>query len=159
MPLPNIALLHGCRILVIIEMKPEPVSIRPRRGKAHVRVQETPQPVSPWGKSAAIDLYNCAHDRLTDPKLLKQFVTEVIPLIGMEAHGPCYVDRFGEGDIEGLSAMQFIKTSSITVHLDEVGNRAFIDIFSCKDFDADKASAYAKEVFQAKEIKSTVLER
>lgn len=115
--------------------------------------------VKPWGKSVAIDLHGCAHERLIDPQLLKQFVADIIPLIDMEAHGPCYVDRFGEGDIEGLSGMQFIKTSTITVHLDEVGNRAFIDIFSCKDFDADKAETFAKEFFQAKMVKSTVLDR
>ena len=114
---------------------------------------------TPWGKSVAIDLHECEHDRLTSPELLKEFVQNVIPLIGMEAHGPCYVDRFGEGDIEGLSAMQFIKTSSIAVHLDEVGNRAFIDIFSCKDFDAAKAAAYSKEFFSARRVKPTVLER
>lgn len=77
----------------------------------------------PWGKSIAIDLYDCPHERLIDPALLKQFIAEVINVVNMEAHGPCYVDRFGEGDILGYSAMQFIKTSSITVHLDEVGNR------------------------------------
>lgn len=104
-------------------------------------------------------MHGCAHERLVDPELLKQFVTDVIPLIDMEAHGACYVDRFGEGDIEGLSAMQFIKTSSISVHLDEVGNRAFIDIFSCKDFDAASAEKFSKEFFRAKEVKSTVLER
>lgn len=108
---------------------------------------------------SAIDLHGCAHERLVDPELLKQFVANVIPLIDMEAHGPCYIDRFGEGDIEGLSAMQFIKTSSITVHLDEVGNRAFIDIFSCKDFDAAAAEKFSKEFFQVKEIKLTVSER
>lgn len=115
--------------------------------------------LKPWGKSIAIDLTDCEHSRLIDPELLKQFIGEIIPLIGMKAHGPCYVDRFGEGDIEGISAMQFIKTSSITVHLDEVGNRAFIDIFSCKDFDAEKAVKVAQEFFQAKQSKPTVLLR
>lgn len=112
-----------------------------------------------WGKSIAIDLHQCEHERLTDPSLLKQFVAEVIKVVDMEAHGPCYVDRFGGGDIEGLSAMQFIKTSSISVHLDEVGNRAFIDIFSCKDFDADKAAEFTKNFFRAGHIKVTTLVR
>ncbi len=112
-----------------------------------------------WGKSIAINLHGCEHDRLTDPDLLKQFVAEVIAAIKMEAHGPCYVDRFGEGDIEGYSAMQFIKTSSIAVHLDEVGNRAFIDIFSCKDFDAETAANFTQEFFKATSLTFTVLER
>lgn len=112
-----------------------------------------------WGKSVAIDLQGCTHERLVSPDLLKHFIAEVIELIGMEAHGPCYVDRFGDGDIEGISAMQFIKTSSITIHCDEVGNRAFVDIFSCKDFDAEKATTFATEFFGAARVKTTVLER
>jgi len=112
-----------------------------------------------WGKSAAISLGGCDHARLTDAELLKKFVAEVIAVVDMEAHGPCYVDRFGEGDIEGFSAMQFIKTSSITVHLDEVGNRAFIDIFSCKDFDEAAAEHFSKEFFRAQESSTVVIER
>lgn len=115
--------------------------------------------IKPWGKSIAIDLYNCAHERLIDPALLKEFVAEVIKIVGMEAHGQCYVDRFGDGEIEGYSAMQFIKTSSITVHLDEVGNRAFVDIFSCKDFEARPAEKYAKDFFRAKTSKVVELTR
>ena len=96
-----------------------------------------------------IDLYDCQHDRLVDPKLLQEFIAKVIPLIGMVAHGPSYIDRFGAGDIEGYSAMQFIETSSITVHLDEVGNRAFIDIFSCKEFEPRVAEEFSQTFFKA----------
>ena len=113
--------------------------------------------IKPWGKSVSIDLHECAHERLIDGELLKEFVLETIKLIGMVAHGPCHVERFGVGP--GLSAMQFIETSTITVHLDEVDNRAFIDVFSCKDFDASKAVGYAKEFFGAQSVKSTVLVR
>ena len=115
--------------------------------------------IKPWGKSVAIDLYGCAHERLTNPDLPKEFIAEVIKIVDMEAHGPCYIDRFGEGEIEGYSAMQFIKTSSITVHLDEVGNRAFIDIFSCKHFEAAPAEKYAKNFFGAKTSKVVELTR
>ncbi len=112
-----------------------------------------------WGKSVAVNLRDCAHDRLTNPEVLKSFVAEVIVVVGMKAYGPCYVDRFGEGDIEGLSAMQFIETSTITVHLDEVGNRAFIDLFSCQDFDAQRVEEFAKDFFKAQHSKSIVIER
>lgn len=115
--------------------------------------------IKPWGKSVSIDLHDCVNECLTNPDLLKEFIAEVIKIVGMEAHGPCYVDRFGEGEIEGYSAMQFIKTSAITVHLDEVGNRAFIDIFSCKHFEAAPAETYAKDFFGAKTSKVVQLAR
>jgi hypothetical protein len=39
--------------------------------------------------------------------------------------------------------MQFIETSSITVHADEFACRCFIDVFSCRAFDPDVAAAVA----------------
>lgn len=114
-----------------------------------------------WGKSAHIDLVDCNHDRLTSAEILEAFVKGVVSKIGMVAHGPCYIERFGteEDSLEGYSAMQFIETSSITVHLDEVGNRAYIDIFSCKDFDAQEAFEFCKQYFEAQSGKVTTLDR
>ena len=43
--------------------------------------------------------------------------------------------------------MQFIETSTITVHADEVENRCFVDIFSCRSFDPAAAAAVATEHF------------
>ena len=43
--------------------------------------------------------------------------------------------------------MQFIETSTITVHADEMGSRCFVDIFSCKAFDPTAAAAIATEHF------------
>lgn len=112
-----------------------------------------------WGTSAAIDLHGCAHDRLTDIALLRLFVEQLVQMLKMQPHGPCCVDRFGEGDLEGLSAMQFIKTSTITVHLDEVGNRAFIDIFSCGTFDPSVAEDFSRDFFHAQKSNVTVIAR
>jgi S-adenosylmethionine/arginine decarboxylase-like enzyme len=39
--------------------------------------------------------------------------------------------------------MQFIETSSITVHADEFSSRCFIDVFSCRQFDPELAAAIA----------------
>ena len=67
----------------------------------------------------------------------------LINAIGMRAHGPLALDRFGDGELEGWSAMQFIETSSITVHADEVCGRCFVDVFSCLLFDSAAAAAVA----------------
>ncbi len=65
----------------------------------------------------------------------------------MTAHGPLMLERFGEGDLEGWSAMQFIETSSITLHADEVSGRCFVNVFSCRPFDPGTAAAVAVEHF------------
>ena len=46
-------------------------------------------------------------------------------------------------ELEGWSALQFIETSSITVHADEVFGRCFVDVFSCRPFDPELAAALA----------------
>lgn len=107
-----------------------------------------------WGQLLAIDLYDCPVELMKDIEHLRAFSKLLCAKIGMVPHGETLVDKFGEGDIYGNSSMQFIKTSSITVHLDEVGGRAFIDIFSCKEFDAQKAGVFAKEYFKAQKVKA-----
>ena len=99
--------------------------------------------MTPWGVLAAIDLHGCKQARLADPDTIRRFVPAVIEAIGMRAHGPLMLDRFGDGELEGWSALQFIETSSITVHADEVFGRCFVDVFSCRPFDPDEAATVA----------------
>lgn len=112
-----------------------------------------------WGKSTHINLHECDLARISSPKAITKFVKDIIVEIKMVAHGPCHIERFGEGDLEGYSAMQFIETSAITIHCDEPGRRAFIDIFSCKDFDEEKAAEFSKNYFSAQSQKVSVLIR
>jgi len=100
-----------------------------------------------WGTLAAIDLHGCERERLEDPDTIRRFVPALIDAIAMRAHGPLALERFGDGELEGWSAMQFIETSSITIHADEVSGRCFIDVFSCRPFDADRAADLALEHF------------
>jgi S-adenosylmethionine/arginine decarboxylase-like enzyme len=101
----------------------------------------------PWGVLAAIDLHDADRARLADADTIQRFVPAVIAAIGMRAHGPLMIERFGGGELEGWSALQFIETSSITIHADEASGRCFIDVFSCRPFDADVAAAVAVDHF------------
>ena len=102
-----------------------------------------------WGKLAAINLNSC-NNKIKNKKEIKRFIHLLCKGINMEKVGPTRVKRFGKNKLEGYSAFQFIETSSVTCHFDEIQNRAFIDIFSCKNFDAKKATDFAKEFFGAK---------
>lgn len=78
----------------------------------------------------------------------------MIAAIGMKTHGPMHLEKFAEGHLEGYSAMQFLETSSLTIHFDHIiKDRAFIDIFSCKFFDPKKAEQFSKKYFKAKKSK------
>jgi len=112
-----------------------------------------------WGQLLTLDLFDCDKSFLVSPEKLKSFSNQIIQKIGMVAHGEPLVDKFGMGDLEGYSLMQFIETSSITMHMDDFGGRAFIDIFSCKEFDSKKAESFSKEFFKAKRIIAKTLYR
>ncbi len=112
-----------------------------------VATSDRPAPYVPWGMMAAIDLHGCDRRLLASPDTIRRFVPSVIEAIGMRAHGPLQLDRFGDEELQGWSAMQFIETSSITLHADEVFGRCFVDVFSCRPFDAGHAAGIAVEHF------------
>ncbi len=118
--------------------------------------QEEPDP---WGQLTAIDLHGFDKNLLSNKKKLSEFSLKLCEKIGMRAHGKPIVKKFGKDNLYGYSMMQFIETSSITVHLDEHDSRAFVDIFSCKKFDADAAKAFSREFFKAGKVNCTTILR
>ena len=115
--------------------------------------------VCDWGLMAVMNLYDCDPASISDPVSIKKFAVELCELIKMKRYGETLINRFGEGQLEGYSMMQFIETSSITAHFDEEKNRAFIDVFSCKHFNPEEALDFSSKFFKAKNSKLTVMER
>src|SRR3954453_13718009 len=103
--------------------------------------------LAPWGMMAVVDLHDADRERLAAPHPNPAFVTDVVAAIGMVTHGPTGLERFGEGDLEGWSAMQFIETSSLTIHADEFGGRCYVDVFSCQAFDPERPAETAVRYF------------
>jgi len=113
-----------------------------------------------WGLTASIDLSGCDHELIQSPQAIKHFVTKMITSINMKTHGPMHLEKFAEGHLEGYSVMQFLETSSLTIHFDHmIKDRAFIDIFSCKFFDPEKAAKFSKEYFKAKTVRTKTIIR
>lgn len=84
---------------------------------------------------------------------MKEFLIGIVKKIDMKAFGEPTVVRFGDNpDITGFSIAQLIKTSMISGHFAETTNTAFIDIFSCKEYNPATAVEYCKEFFGAKEV-------
>ncbi len=102
-----------------------------------------------WGMVSSVDLYGCDKNFIKDPIKIKEFIVSLCEHIDMKRHGEPLIERFAEGALEGYSAMQFIETSSVTLHFDETVDRAFIDIFSCKYFDPSEALEFSKSFFKA----------
>lgn len=61
--------------------------------------------------------------------------------------------------LKGISAVQFITTSTITIHtLDDLGI-VYLDVFSCKDFQEAEVRDYCQKWFKGRVAKSTFTKR
>lgn len=106
-----------------------------------------------WGLLTSIDLHHCNPDTIRDSKAIKRYVDELCKLIEMKKFGETQVVNFGEDErVAGFSMTQLIETSLISGHFANLTNHAYIDIFSCKYYDPQKAADFTQDFFQAKDI-------
>lgn len=114
-----------------------------------------------YGKELVLDLYHCREEVLLSKEKIEEFLDKICSQIKMKKYGKPIIERFGlaKDFTAGYSFVQLIETSSITGHLSEFWRRAYINIFSCGDFDEEKAHQFAKKFFGAKKSKKRVLVR
>lgn len=112
-----------------------------------------------WGRSVSIDLHNCDSSLISNPGEISRFVKELAKKLRMKRVGPVKIKRFGHGKLRGYSMMQFIETSTIIAHFDEYGQRAFIDVFSCKRYNPLMVRTFCQKFFVAQNSSSHDLER
>ncbi|MBI2936041.1 MAG: S-adenosylmethionine decarboxylase [Chloroflexi bacterium] len=109
----------------------------------------------------AIDGYTSDPKRLEDPKFVHLFLDSYPEAMGMtKISGPHVVTYRGPKPQDwGVSGIVIIAESHISVHT--FPDRAFvnIDIFSCLDFDTDKALKEVEKVFTLRRVKTWTLER
>ena len=81
--------------------------------------------------------------------------------IGMTRISPPYVLRYVGAKPEdwGISGFVFIAESHISIHTFVESNYVNIDIFSCKDFDADKAIKDSRDKFQLTKLRTCLINR
>jgi S-adenosylmethionine/arginine decarboxylase-like enzyme len=112
-----------------------------------------------WGLSTAIDLQECRADSIRDAKHIESYVFELCELIGMKRYGNCQIVHFGEGKVAGYSMVQLIETSLISGHFANESNAAYLDIFSCKNYDPAIVEEFSKVFFGAQLSTKSVLLR
>ena len=113
-----------------------------------------------YGKELIVDLHVC-DARIITKASIGRFLDELCELIGMEK-----VERYWWNDLEneedhlaGISVVQFIKTSNITIHALTKMELVYMNLFSCKDFDATAAVNLIKSWFSGKVKTSIVIAR
>ena len=112
----------------------------------------------PWGWSTSLDLKRC-NNKVKDKADLKDYVYQVTDLIDMTRFGECQIYKFGTGNKAGYSMLQLIETSNITGHFCDENNSAYIDIFSCKPYNAEKLAVFTKRFFEADSMVYHTIER
>lgn len=121
-----------------------------------------------YGQELILDIHDVPAEFFTK-KNLREFAEKLCDEINMR-RGPFHIwgeekqldkAKKGEGAIkaDGLSCVQFLYTSSITVHaLDEI-QKVFVNVFSCNKFDSKKAIKFTEDHIGGKLVESHTITR
>ena len=120
----------------------------------------------PYGLELVLDLHDCDVAQFTR-KAIEQYFVELCDLIGMERCELHFWDDVGVPEDEqqtdpktkGTSAVQFILTSSVVIHTLDLLKAAYVNVFSCKEFDTNKAAEFTADRFKSKEWMQRVITR
>lgn len=120
----------------------------------------------PYGKELILDLSDCDISTFTRYSIGRYF-DELCKLIDMKAEDRHFWDDEGLPPEEcqtnpktcGISAVQFILTSTIVLHSLTKLRKVYINIFSCKEFDCDKARDFTTFWFRADQYRKTIVVR
>jgi S-adenosylmethionine/arginine decarboxylase-like enzyme len=124
-----------------------------------IRARGSQKPGAWWGMQLDFAISGCAPGLVRDPLVLRRWVVELVPLIGMTAYGEPRLVHFGEGVLAGWTVDQLITTSNITAHFNDETNSALITIFSCQEFDPDVAIRFTVATFAAADCEATIMHR
>lgn len=123
--------------------------------------------IKSYGKELILDLHECNSSKFTR-KSIKKFFEIFCELIDMTPEKLVWWDELyvpeeekeTEDHLVGTSAVQFIRTSNITIHTLDILRRVYLNIFTCKDFKTHIAVDFCVKWFDCKIIKqSKIIER
>ena len=115
---------------------------------------------APYGAELLVDLHDCDLEGLVNKEKLTEFFVTLCEKIDMTRHGdPLFWEDYSDlPHLNGVSAMQFIETSTIVCHPLPMLKYVYVNVFSCKEFDEQVALDYCVNFWQAKkEIHSLVV--
>ena len=104
---------------------------------------------APWGQHLVLDFDGCPKELLNDKKNILNWSKELVRAIDMVAYREPIIEHFAthSHDAAGYTLLQMIETSNIAAHFAENIGQAYIDVFSCKTFDAEVALGVCKKYF------------
>ena len=119
-----------------------------------------------FGKEVILDLHNCNVEKF-NRKDIEAYFIELCQEIDMVREDLHWWDYEGvpeeeypeEEHLLGTSAIQFIRTSNITIHTILRMKRVYLNIFSCKDFDAEFVRDFSQKIFGGDIVSYHVIDR
>lgn len=114
-----------------------------------------------FGQHLTIDAANCNRKKLTEQSLVYDILNKLPEKLGMSKMSlPNVVKWLDSGaKIEGISGFVMIAESHISIHTFPEKDYVFIDIFSCRSFDTNKAVDLLTKVFDSKKFTKKVVKR
>jgi len=111
-----------------------------------------------YGQHVIATALGCSDDILSIERMY-DFLVQMADDIDMVRFGPPIVARFGEGHEVGISGVQLIQTSAITIHTNDAHRDMYLDVFSCKPFDEATVRRVVEEFLSPTSITCEVLYR
>ena len=84
-----------------------------------------------------LDCLACDREAVRAADAIREFCEDLVESIGMVAFGEPMLEHFATHlpEAAGYSLVQLIETSAVIGHFCDESGDAYLDIFSCKDFD------------------------
>ncbi len=122
--------------------------------------------MKPYGYELVLDLHGCDPDTFNRASIEDFFkkLCKKIDMTQCDLHfwddvGVALEEQETEPHLKGTTAIQFIKTSNITIHTLDLLKSVYLNIFSCKDFDPEIVKQFTEKWFKGKIVNNHVIER
>lgn len=120
----------------------------------------------PYGMMLSLDMFQCDASRF-NRNSIESFFNQLCTLTAME---PCELHFWDDLETPeeekqtlphtvGTSAVQFILTSNMVIHTLDRLESVYIDCFTCKPFDPNKALEFCKDWFHSGSGRAVYMER
>jgi S-adenosylmethionine decarboxylase len=108
-----------------------------------------------------VDGFGCDPERLSDLKVVEQFLTDTPDAIGMKRISPVYACSYQGDEAEqcGVSGLVLIAESHLAVHTWPERGVLWADIFSCKPFDTGPVVGALVQAFRITQLRIQIVER
>ena len=114
-----------------------------------------------FGLHLIIDAQECNRKKLVNNRFIYNLLDKLPSLLSMNKMTLPYVVEWKDkwASTPGISGFVMIAESHISIHTFPEQDFAFIDMFSCKNFDAEMATKFLANALEAKKIEKKVVER